>query len=183
MDKERGHIDTIIGGCKRGDRKAQEQLYMFFYDAMMNLCVRFTKSETDAEDVFNTGFLKVFKSIHQYDPAKAALYTWVRAIMMNSCLYYLKSKQNRIAAIDLDEAEGISIDPEIDIKMSEAEIMDMIRDLPPATRAVFNLYTIDGYGHKEIASLLQISEGTSKWHLNAARKNLMSRIMQKENDI
>ncbi len=180
MDTEKGNIDKILDGCKRDDRKSQQQLYFYFYDALMNLCVRYTKSEEDAEEVCNAGYFKIFKNIQQYDSSKGALYTWVRTIMMNCCIQYLRLKQDILVA-ELNEAEEIRIEPEIDSKMSEAEILHLIRGLPPATRAVFNLYIIDGYGHKEIAGLLQISEGTSKWHLNAARKNLQSQLLSKRN--
>jgi RNA polymerase sigma factor (sigma-70 family) len=181
--KESKHIDEIIDGCKREDRKAQEQLYMYFYDAMMNLCVRYTKCEADAEHVLNTGFLRVFKNIQQYDPSKAALYTWIHKIVTNCCLYYLKTKQNTITVNELDEAEELYTEPEIITKMSDEKILGLVRNLPAATKAVFNLHIIDGYGHKEIAGLLQISEGTSKWHLNEARKRLKLQILQKENNI
>jgi RNA polymerase sigma factor (sigma-70 family) len=177
------HIDKIIDGCKREERKAQEQLYMYFYDAMMNLCIRYTKCETDAEHVLNSGFFRVFKSIQQYDPAKGTLYTWIHKIVTNCCLYYLKSKQKKITADELDKAEHLQVEPEIFTKMSDEEILNLIRELPAATQAVFNLYIIDGYGHKEVAALLQISESTSKWHLGEARRRLKLQLLQKENNL
>ena len=82
----------------------------------------------------------------------------------------------------MDEAEEVELEPEIITKMSDEVIIDLIRSLPAAAQAVFNLYIVDGYGHKEIAGLLQISEGTSRWHLNAARKTLQAKILQKENN-
>ena len=183
MHNEPKHIDLIIDGCKREERKAQEQLYLYFYDAMMNLCLRYTKCEADAEHVLNAGFLRVFKNIKQFEPAKASIYTWIRTIVTNCCLYHLKTKQKVIAAKELDETEGLHIQPEITSKLSDEEILGLVRQLPAATQAVFNLYVIDGYAHKEIATLLQISEGTSKWHLSDARKRLKNQLIQMQYDI
>jgi RNA polymerase sigma factor (sigma-70 family) len=181
LDKDTTHIEGIIDGCKRDERKAQEQLYLYFYDAMMNLCVRYTKSESDAEHILNDGFLRVFKNIQQYDSSKGAPYTWIYRIVMNCCLYYFKSKRTAFTENELEHAEEVYIEPEVDIKLKEAEILHLIRNLPAATQAVFNLYIIDGYAHKEIATMLEISEGTSKWHLNEARKRLKLQLLQKEN--
>jgi RNA polymerase sigma factor (sigma-70 family) len=183
LHNEPKHIDLIIDGCKREERKAQEQLYLYFYDAMMNLCLRYTKCEADAEHVLNAGFLRVFKNIKQFEPAKASIYTWIRTIVTNCCLYHLKTKQKVIAAKELDETEGLHIQPEITSKLSDEEILGLVRQLPAATQAVFNLYVIDGYAHKEIATLLQISEGTSKWHLSDARKRLKNQLIQMQYDI
>jgi RNA polymerase sigma factor (sigma-70 family) len=181
LGKETVHIDKLIDGCKRDDRKAQEQLYLYFYDSMMNLCVRYTKSEADAVHVLNDGFLRVFKNINQYDPSKGALYTWIYRIVMNCCLYHLKSTQSAVVLNDLDVAEELTIAPGIDTKLNEQELLGLIRNLPAATQAVFNLYVIDGYAHKEIATMLDISEGTSKWHLSEARKKLKNELLKKNN--
>jgi len=176
--KENEHINEIIAGCKKNDRKAQERLYRSFYESMMNLCVRYTKDEDDAKLVLNTGFLKVFKNIEKYDSQKAVLYTWIRTIVVNSCLDHIKSKQNTIVANELQESDGLQADAEVNAKVDVTEILHLIRKLPASTQAVFNLYVIEGYGHKEIAEMLQISEGTSKWHLSEARKNLKTQLLR-----
>jgi len=183
LHKEPKHINAIIDGCKREDRKAQEQLYSYFFDTMMNLCLRYTKSEADAEDILAQAFVRVFKSIQQYDAAKASVYSWVHKIVTNCCLTYLKSKYNKTEITKLEEAEELLLEPEVITKMSSEAIINLVRNLPAATQAVFNLYIVEGYDHKEIAALLQISEGTSRWHLNAARKKLQAEILQKENKI
>ena len=177
------HINDIINGCKSGERKAQEQLYTYFFDAMMNLCLRYAKSEADAEDILATAFVRVFKSIQQYDVNKASIYSWVHKIVTNCCLAYLKSKHRNIAVTNLEEAEELHLEPEVITKMSDEELISLIRELPPATQAVFNLYIVDGYDHKEIGELLQISEGTSRWHLSEARKKLQTQLLQKENNL
>ena len=178
MYKENEHINEIIAGCKKNERKAQERLYRSFYQSMMNLCVRYTKDEDDAKLVLNTGFLKVFKNIEKYDSQKAVLYTWIRTIVVNSCLDHIKSKQNTIIANELQEDDTAYVEAEVNSKVDVSEILHLIRNLPASTQAVFNLYIIEGYSHKEIAELLQISEGTSKWHLSEARKNLKMQLLR-----
>jgi len=147
---------------------------------MMHLCLRYTKDEADARSVLNQGFYKVFKNVEKYDPIKATAYTWIRSIVVNCCLDHIKQKQSSVVTNELTDAEVSSFEPEVNSKIDAGEILELIRKLPPATQAVFNLYVIDGFGHKEIAALLQIKEGTSKWHLSEARNFLKNNLKQKE---
>jgi RNA polymerase sigma factor (sigma-70 family) len=168
---EQENID-IINGCKKGDRKAQERLYKNYYRAMITICLRYTKNEEDAVEVLNNGFLKVFKNIQRYDSSQARLYTWIRTIVINSCLDFIKQKQKLEKTDELSEDAEVHMAPEVINKMKTSDLLEQVKRLTPATQAVFNLYVIEGYNHKEIAQLLSISEGTSKWHLSEARKNL-----------
>ncbi|MET0463766.1 MAG: sigma-70 family RNA polymerase sigma factor [Chitinophagaceae bacterium] len=178
MDQGGENINSIISGCRNNDRRSQELLYRNFYGAMMSFCLRYTKNEQDALEILNTGFYKVFKNINQYDEQKAALYTWIRTIVLNTCIDFIKAKNGRIVQQELDQAAGVDLSPEVFSKMSSEEILRIVRKLPPATQTVFNLYVMEGYAHREIAQLLQISEGTSKWHLSEARKQLKTMIRQ-----
>ncbi len=179
---EKENID-LIEGCKKGNRKAQEQLYKSYYKAMAALCMRYTKNENDAVEVLNTGFLKVFKSIERYDHKQATIYTWIRTIIINCCLDFLKIKEKAVSHHELNEASEVHIPAEAVSRMKATELLYLIRLLPPATQAVFNLYVMDGYNHREIGELLNISEGTSKWHLSEARKNLQKLIRLQEVNI
>jgi RNA polymerase sigma factor (sigma-70 family) len=178
LDQGTENINTIISGCKRNDRRSQELLYRSFYGTMMAFCLRYTQNEQDALEVLNTGFYKVFKNIDRYDERKAALYTWIRTIILNTCIDFIKNKNGRIVQQELDQAVGADLPPEVFSKMSSADILRLVRKLPPATQTVFNLYVMEGYAHKEIGQMLQISEGTSKWHLSEARKQLQTMIRQ-----
>ncbi len=164
--------DSIIKGCQKGDRKAQEQLYKNYYQAMITLCLRYTKNDADAVEVLNTGFFRVFKNIGQFNQGKASLYTWIRAIIINSCLDSIKAKQKARQYYEIDEAVEVEIPADVFNKIKATELLQLVRRLPPATQGVFNLYAIEGYSHKEIAGMMGISEGTSKWHLSEARKSL-----------
>ncbi|MEO5893531.1 MAG: RNA polymerase sigma factor [Ferruginibacter sp.] len=174
-------LDELIAGCQAGDRHAQEKLYRNFYRAMMNLCLRYTKNDMDAMEALNTGFYKVFKNIQRYDPAISSLYTWIRTIVINCCLDLVTSKESLIQSVELTNATEKEIAPEVISKLSAAHLLEMIRILPAATQAVFNLFIIEGYSHKEIAALLKISEGTSKWHVSDARKKLQTMINEEHN--
>lgn len=145
---------------------------------MMNICVRYTKNEADAIEVLNTGFYKVFKNIDSYTAAKATPYTWIRTIIINTCLNFIRSKEKGVSTLEVEESPNIHIDAEAVAQMDSDEILQQVQQLPPATQAVFNLYIIDGYTHKEIAAMLQISEGTSKWHLSEARKTLQKQLKE-----
>ncbi|MFT3909967.1 MAG: RNA polymerase sigma factor [Ferruginibacter sp.] len=180
MTTNRVHIENVIEGCKQNDRFAQEQLYKTYYDTMMNMCLRYTACEDDAKHVFNNGFLRVFKNIKQFNPEKATIYTWIRTIILNCCLDHLKSKQQLVVLDELHDTREYAVEPDIHNKMNAAEILAMLKTLPAATQTVFNLYVMEGYSHKEIAAMLQVSEGTSKWHLSEARKILKKNLLQKE---
>jgi RNA polymerase sigma-70 factor (ECF subfamily) len=173
---EEKDIPRIIEGCKKDNRQAQEQLYRSFYRVMMTLCLRYTKNESDALEVLNTGFYKVYKNINRFDSNKATLYTWIRTIIINSCLDFIKVKQHTPDTAALEQAASIPVPPVAIASMSAAEILQLVRQLPPATRAVFNLYVMEGYNHIEIGKMTGISEGTSKWHLSEARKKLQKMI-------
>jgi len=143
---------------------------------MMALCLRYTKNESDALEAMNTGFYKVFKNINRYNASQASLYTWIRTIIINSCLDFIRSKETKTEIGELSKAAHVDLPPSVISKMSAREILQLVRQLPPATQAVFNLYVMEGYNHSEIAALMRISEGTSKWHLSEARKKLQKMI-------
>ena len=146
---------------------------------MMTICLRYTKDEQDAVEVLNNGFLKVFRNISKYNAAQGSLYTWIRTIVINSCLDFIRSKKSG-QHNELIEAEDTHIAAEVISKMKAQELLGLVRKLPPATQAVFNLYAIEGYNHREIGELLNISDGTSKWHLSEAKKALQ-KMIEKEN--
>lgn len=181
MAKEEQDNINIINGCIKNNRKAQQQLYNNYYGVMMNLCLRYAKNEQDALEMLNTGFFKVYKNIEKFDRNKAGLYTWIRTIIINSCLDYLKIKNTFIITGEVEQAASLAVPPAIFSHFSAAEILKLIRQLPAATQTVFNLYIIEGYTHPEISMLLNISEGTSKWHLSDGRKKLQKMIKAQNN--
>ena len=139
---------------------------------MASICLRYTRNHEDAIEVLHNGFLKVFKNIHTYDMGRASLYTWVRTIIINSAIDFVRQRGKFHTHIELEKVEEPAIDADAIQRMSSHEVLLLVQKLSPATQTVFNLYVVEGYNHREIANLLGISEGTSKWHLSEARKQL-----------
>ncbi|RYY68985.1 MAG: sigma-70 family RNA polymerase sigma factor [Chitinophagaceae bacterium] len=172
------HIKALIEGCISNDRKAQELLYRNYYKSMMSICLRYCSNETDALAILNTAFYKVFKNINRYDETRATIYTWIRAIVVNESLHHINAAKTKIAPVELTAADHVHIEPTVFEKIREANLLLLIQQLAPATKAVFNLFVMEGYTHKQIGEMLNISEGTSKWHLNDARKKLQDLIIK-----
>jgi RNA polymerase sigma factor (sigma-70 family) len=169
----------IINGCIANDRKSQEMLYQQFYHPMTALCFRYTKNQEDAIEVFHEALLKVYKNIGSYDESKSALFTWVHTIMVRTAIDFIRKKSGQPVNVEWSEAAEPVIQADILMDKSGSEIMALLKRLPEITATVFNLHVIEGYKHKEIAQLLNISEGTSKWHLSEAKKQLTDLLEKK----
>ena len=166
-------IQTVIKGCLKNDRRSQEELYKRYYPAMMALCLRYVRRSRDAVEVLNDAFLKVFRQLGRYDAAKGTLYVWMRKILINTALDALrKEKTIRYHEMLTATEEAPGIENEAISKLSGDELLGLIRRLPVTSCLVFNLYSIDGFSHREIGDMLGISEGTSRWHLSDARRKL-----------
>lgn len=171
-------IQELIDGCLANNRRAQEGLYRRFYSFAMTIALRYARDEMDAADIMSHAFVKVFKSMHTYDSSKGSLHAWIKRIVVNEGLDHIKSRGRFSESVELETAEEPNINNAAIERMGADAIMTLIQKLPPATHAVFILYAVEGYNHREIAERLQISEGTSKWHLSEARKTLQKQIQQ-----
>jgi RNA polymerase sigma-70 factor (ECF subfamily) len=170
----------LIEGCIRNDRRAQELLYRQYCQALLALCITYTKNEEDAVEVLQDGFLKIFQQINKFDESKSGLYTWMRTIVVRTAIDFLRKDSRQPDAIEWNETYDPAIDAAALQRMSSDEIISLLQRLPVTTKMVFNLFVTEGYTHKEIGELLNISEGTSKWHLSEARKSLTSSLKVKE---
>jgi RNA polymerase sigma factor (sigma-70 family) len=168
-------ITNIIHDCRNGNRKAQEQLYRGLYGFAMAVAMRYAIDEHEAADILSHSFVKMFRSIHSYNATKGNFHGWLKRIVINESLDHIKQR-SQFSNLTLDTAEEPIINNSLIEKTDAAAILELVRQLPPATHAVFVLYAIDGYPHKEIAANLNISEGTSKWHLSEARRILQQKI-------
>jgi len=168
-------LTNIILDCRNGNRKAQEQLYRQLYGFAMSTAMRYATDEHEAADILGHAFVKMFRSIQSYDATKGNFHGWLKKIVINESLDHIKQR-SRFASLELDTVEEPFINSSIIETTDAAAILQLVRQLPRATHAVFVLYAIDGYTHKEIAAQLNISEGTSKWHLSEARKILQQKI-------
>lgn len=178
--------EQLIKDCKRGDRKAQFQLYKSCFNVLMGVCMRYQKNEEDAKAILNQGFLKILNNLDKYQP-EVPFIAWIRRIMINTIIDDFRKNRKVKELIEYqDFSENGTFNSMVDFneadKRFDAENLELlIRELPPMSRKVFNLFAIDGYAHKEIALMLEISDGTSKWHLNFARKKLQSMMKKMMN--
>jgi RNA polymerase sigma-70 factor (ECF subfamily) len=133
-------------------------------------------NEDDAKDVFQEGFVKLLDSLKTYR-SEGAFEGWAKRIMVNMALMHLRKRKPK-ADLELENSDEIAYDHDVMAKMSADELMRLVRELPDGYREVFSLFAVEGYGHKEIGEMLDISEGNSKLRMNRARKMLQARVME-----
>lgn len=171
-------LEAILQGCLEQKPDAQKRLYKLYYGYSKSISLRYAANSEEAEEILNSGFLKVFQNLEKYNniqPFRA----WLRTIMINTAIDYYRKAQKYSKNIPLEDTAEPSIDDEILDKMSAEEILSMVQQLPNSYRTAFMLYVVDGYNHREIGELLGISEGTSKSNLSLARAKLKNMLLQK----
>ena len=150
-------------------------MYRQLYGFAMTIALRYAIDEHEAADILGHAFVKMFRSIHSYDKTKGNFHGWLKRIVINESLDHIRQR-SQFSNLEPDTAEEPYVNNSIIERTDAAAILALIRQLPRATHAVFVLYAIDGFTHKEIAAQLNISEGTSKWHLSEARRILRQKI-------
>lgn len=164
--------ESILAGCKKNDRKAQEQLYRMYADEMYKVCLAYEKDRDEVKDILQESFIKVFRSIEKYD-RKGPLKAWVRRIVVNTAIDHFRKRKEVDAFVDVETIAEITPEPgERYGGQGFKDILKMVMRLPEGARMVFNLFALEGYSHKEIAEKLSISEGTSKSQYSRARQLL-----------
>lgn len=173
MDLTKKEAEKLVRGCIDNDRTAQEALYMAFHADMLRVCYNYISNRDLAKEAFNTGFFKVFQSIQNFDVKKGELGGWIRKIMIHTAIDLCRKELKFNTTLELEhDHDGHFITPAILDKLYFEDILTAIRQLPFATQTVFNLSVLDGFTHKEISEQLNISEGTSRWHLADAKRKL-----------
>ena len=168
----------LIEGCKANDRKCQEDLYRLFFDKMLSMCRRYTQDEDQQISIINDGFLKVFKKIDQYK-YEGSFEGWLRRLVFTSLSDYFR-KENKYLKFMIFEKEDTPIAALPEESLYFQDILELVNLLPNKTRQVFHKYAIEGYTHKDIGEELEISIGTSKWHLSEARKKLQHLLSERK---
>ncbi len=166
----------FISACIKEEEWAQKKLYETFYSKMYPVCLRYAVDEEEALDILHEGFIKIFRHISKYTVG-TSLSAWIRRIMVNTSIDYYRKKARR-RTDNIDDARAVTNnDPDVVSNMSADEIISALQELSPAYRAVFNLYVIEGYAHKEIAAQLNITESTSRSNLVKARTKLKNLLI------
>jgi len=171
--------NKIIEDCKAGKRRAQNMLYQKFSGIMLGICLRYSKNLAEAEDVLQEGFLKVFNNINTLKDI-GAINGWIKRIMINTAItqskkkkiYFEEINEEMVTESDPDEEAFLPVDPEI--------LIGIIQSLPEGYRMVLNLYVFEGFSHREIANVMNITESTSKSQLFKARKSI-KKILENKN--
>jgi len=172
----------LIKEAKQGSTAAQKCLFDQLAEKMLMVCRRYVKNPEDAEERLLDGFYKFFKNISSFNyQGDAALYVWLKRIMVNECLMFLR-KKNVFTIVTEATVEEVPMQEEALNNLSANEIFNTIVQLPVGYRTVFNLYVIEGMSHREIAELLGISEGTSKSQFSKAKILLQKILLQNDTE-
>jgi RNA polymerase sigma factor (sigma-70 family) len=171
------NIDQYIKKCVKKDREAQLKIYQLYSPVLYGLCLKYMRNEDDAKDVFQEAFIIVFQKIGQYK-FEGSFEGWLKRIFINKLLETLKSRKKDVLFLDIYDTDFEDEEDEIELAPIEQEkLLEYIQELPDQYRMVFNLYVFEKMKHKEIANLLEISEGTSKSNLNRAKSILKKKIL------
>lgn len=166
-------LDRLIDNCKKKHGKAQEELYKRYASSLFSVCLKYASNYADAEDILQDAFITIFNKVSQYR-GQGSFEGWLKRIAINTAL----QRYRKTGVLNLINEENIN---EVDVEVEEESVpldylLRIIQELPDRYRMVFNLYVLDGYSHKEISEVLEISEGTSKSNLARARKILKNKI-------
>jgi RNA polymerase sigma factor (sigma-70 family) len=170
-------IKNIINGCLKGNRRDQELLYRRHAAKLYAVCLQYSGNDEEARDILQEGFIKIFENLASYKH-EGSFEGWIRRIMVNTALEKYRSKHSLYRVDDIDDIPEPDADPDNEdySGLEAVDLLEIIRELPPKYRMVFNLFAIEGYSHKEISKMVNISEGTSKSNLSRARAILQRRV-------
>lgn len=171
--------EALIAGCRKGERKSQQRLYDQYSARLFAICLRYARSDHEAEDVLQESFIKIFNKISDFR-ADSSLFYWMKRIIINTALNQQRSKlymfpMHDVTKMDFEQSEKVSL-----AGYHLDELMKMVRALPAGCGVIFNLYAIEGFAHREIAEMLEISEGTSKSQYSRARSLLQEMLMKED---
>ncbi len=171
-------IKNIINGCLSGNRRDQELLYRRHAAKLYAVCLQYSSNDEEARDILQEGFIKIFENLIHYKH-EGSFEGWMRRIIVNTALEKFRSKHNLYRVDDIDLISEPDAEPgnEDYAGLEAVDLLDIIRELPPKYRMIFNLFAIEGYSHKEISLMVNISEGTSKSNLSRARDILQRKVV------
>lgn len=168
----------LIEGCINNHQAAQKQLFSLYAGKMMSVCLRYANNEALAQDILQDGFIRVFKTIHQFRH-EGSFEGWLRRVFVTVAIRQVSKRKMLFTDTDISDSKDHSINPAVLSKISADEIHAMIRSMPDGYRTIFNLNVIEGYSHEEIAKMLDIQPTTSRGQLLKARKYLQAMIESK----
>jgi RNA polymerase sigma factor (sigma-70 family) len=187
MTDEPGYLNIhqeYIDRCRKGDRKAQFEIYRLYFKSMYNTSLRIVKDPQEAEDIMQESFLSAFVKINTYS-GKVSFGAWLKKIVINSSLDALKKKRLFTEELNEEMVEQVTAEEEIDADYKDIrieDIMEAVRELPDGYRVVLSLKLFEGYDHDEIAEILEISNSSSRSQYTRAKQKLLSILKKKKKD-
>lgn len=170
----------MLNGCRDNNVNAQDYFYNRFSPKMLGVCYRYARNREDAEDMLQEGFIKVFSQIHQYRN-EGSLEGWIRRIIVHTCINIIKKNKKFNDCIDISHvAQHLIKEETVSSMINTKQIIESIRMLPIGYRTVLNLYAIEGYSHKEIATMLEIEESTSRSQYTRAKVMLEDILVKRK---
>jgi len=167
----------LIADCILGDRKSQKRLYELYSGKMMGVCMRYCKDRETAKDLLHDGFLKVYTHLDSFE-GKGSFEGWIRRIMVNTALEFLRKQSEEGFNMDIEEAYTLTNgDFGVLEKMQAEELVKTIQKLPDSYRITFNLFVVEGFSHKEIAGKMNITESSSRVYLTRAKQMLQAMLL------
>lgn len=165
----------LLEGCMDGDGQCQKALYDHFSSKMFAICMRYANDYHHAEDILQEGFVKVFCKLHTFR-YKGSFEGWMKRVFINAAIEYYRKSLKFNQFTDIEDIDIPSEEATVSQYLAQQDLLKMIQQLPIGYRTVFNLYAIEGYNHREIGKMLNISEGTSKSQLARSRKALKKMV-------
>jgi RNA polymerase sigma-70 factor, ECF subfamily len=167
---------SVIEGCRKGESKAQQELFRYCYPVFMKICLRYTKSYDDAANVLQDAFVKIFTRLNSYNE-RGDFVGWMKRIVVNTAIDHVRKRKKEMQ-VRIEQWPDIRSeeDEEPDFIVDEKQLLSMIRSLPDMQSTVFNLFVMENYSHHQIGEALGINIGQSKWYLHDARKMLREKI-------
>jgi RNA polymerase sigma factor (sigma-70 family) len=172
--------EELISGCINNDRKLQKALYDKYFHTMFGMCMKHLKNQDEALEVLNEGFFKVMSKIHTFG-SKGSFEGWIRRVIYNCIIDFFNTKNKSVQYLELDNLEHHSSNLNTGYdNLTFADIENLVEQLPSASKNVFLKFVMYGFDHKQIAEEMNISIGTSKWHLSNAREMLKIKLSKLE---
>lgn len=172
--------EKLVDGCRKRERTAQKQLYDAFAGKMFALCLRYVKDRSDAEDILQDSFIKIYEKFDSFR-GDSPLQYWIKSIVVNTALKHIRKQKHLMELDDVHTYDTHLAGSELTLSgFQMQQLMGFIQELPTGCQTIFNLYAIEGYQHNEIAELLSISEGTSKSQYSRARMLLQQKLNKEQ---
>jgi RNA polymerase sigma-70 factor, ECF subfamily len=171
--------NTLLQGCRRKERASQEMLFDLYYNYAMSIALRYVGVFEEAEEIVSDAFVKVFTRIDTHYSLDISFKGWFRRILINTAIDRYRTLKNKPPMQELHEAYQVEQEDDTIENLTREQILELVQQLPPQYRTVFNLYVVDGYTHPEIGEMLGISDLTSRSNLSRARQGLKQLLKEK----